>query len=329
MNYSKYKEVFEIPEINVLFSSTAMIKDEKNIHLIPRNKSLLSDTIGYINNKANPYTLFLWQYRTLDDLSWEQLKPQINRILGEVTDLNIVICCNDIKTLNNMPKEYGSRFSGILCNHNATVSRKIFNIQSCDKMWDSVYTARMCEFKRHHLSYNLSNILYLTSGNKKGQSNPYTKKGHMLLMANQNNNFTLYHKSVPKKQVNYLLNRSRVGLCLSSKEGAMYSSIEYLLCGLPIVSTKSTGGRDVFFTNENCIIAEDTPESVAECVQKWLLNYPTLEQRQRIRQDAVSTQKQHTKILKNKLKEISSVDIDIDKLYKEKFVHKWSYWGKY
>ena len=45
---------------------------------------------------------------------------------------------------------------------------------------------------------------------------------------------------------------------MSSQEGAMYSSVEYLLCGLPIVSTKSTGGHDVFFTDTNCIIAEDS-----------------------------------------------------------------------
>ncbi len=313
-------KLFEIPEINVLFGTTGILKDKKNIPLNPKNKNLLSNTIRYIKNQDNPYTLFLWQYRTLNDVSWKALKPQINQILGETTDLNIVICCNDIETLNRIPKEYGSRFSGILCNHNATVSRKIFNIQSCDKMWDCVYTARMCPYKRHHLSYNLSNILYLTSENR--LPHPYTKKGHMLLMANQNNPFTLYHNLINKNQVNDVLNRSRVGLCLSSSEGAMYSSIEYLLCGLPIVSTKSKGGRDTFFTSTNCLIADDSPESVAECVGKWLLNYPTLEQRQRIRQDAVSTQRKHTKILKNKLKEISSVDIDIDKLYKEKFIHK-------
>mgnify|MGYP006234474903 CR=1 FL=1 len=108
---------------------------------------------------------------------------------------------------------------------------------------------------------------------------------------------------------------------MSSAEGAMYSSVEYLLCGLPIVSTKSTGGRDVFFTNENCIIAEDTPESVAECVQKWLSNYPNLHQRREIRQKAISIQKQHTRTLKNKLKEISN-NVDIDRLYKEKYLNK-------
>ena len=40
------------------------------------------------------------------------------------------------------------------------------------------------------------------------------------------------------------LNRARVGLCLSAREGAMFASMEYLLSGLPIVTTPSMGGRD-------------------------------------------------------------------------------------
>ncbi|HEY9156125.1 MAG TPA: hypothetical protein VIM69_13395, partial [Opitutaceae bacterium] len=58
-------------------------------------------------------------------------------------------------------------------------------------------------------------------------------------------------------------NRARVGLCLSAEEGSMYASTQYLLCGLPIVTTKSRGGRDLMFNPTDCIYVEDTPESVA------------------------------------------------------------------
>ncbi len=43
------------------------------------------------------------------------------------------------------------------------------------------------------------------------------------------------------------LNACRVGMCLSETEGAMFAAVEYLLCGLPVVSTPSQGGRDVWF----------------------------------------------------------------------------------
>ena len=120
-------------------------------------------------------------------------------------------------------------------------------------------------------------------------------------------------------------NLSKVGLCLSKAEGAMYSSMEYLLCGLPIVSTKSIGGRDEFFTDKNCIFAKDNSKSVKDCVDKWLNNYPSLKERYEIREDAIRMQKTHTKVLKNKIKEIArkqGVRIDIDEWYKNIYINK-------
>jgi hypothetical protein len=66
--------------------------------------------------------------------------------------------------------------------------------------------------------------------------------------------------------VNRHLNRARVGLCLSEREGAMFASTEYLLSGLPIVTTPSTGGRDVYYDAEYCWTVPPDPRSVADAV---------------------------------------------------------------
>ena len=66
--------------------------------------------------------------------------------------------------------------------------------------------------------------------------------------------------------INLALNRSRVGLCLSPVEGQMRASMEYMLTGLPIVSTPSIGGRDYFFDPDYCVIAPADPRSIAEAV---------------------------------------------------------------
>ena len=66
--------------------------------------------------------------------------------------------------------------------------------------------------------------------------------------------------------INRALNRSRVGLCLSAVEGQMRASMEYMLAGLPIVSTPSIGGRDYFFDPDYCIISPADPRSIAEAV---------------------------------------------------------------
>jgi glycosyltransferase involved in cell wall biosynthesis len=48
----------------------------------------------------------------------------------------------------------------------------------------------------------------------------------------------------------------------------MMSSIEYLLAGLPVVSTRSLGGRDVFFDEANSLIVGDSPDAVAAAVRE-------------------------------------------------------------
>lgn len=42
----------------------------------------------------------------------------------------------------------------------------------------------------------------------------------------------------------------------------MFFLSEYLVCGIPVVSTKSLGGRDVWYGEYNSIICEDNEESV-------------------------------------------------------------------
>jgi len=74
------------------------------------------------------------------------------------------------------------------------------------------------------------------------------------------------YKDFDSDEIANLLNRSRIGLCLSDVEGAMYASVEYMLCGLPVVSTKSIGGRDVFFDDKYVKIVDDNPEAVAKGV---------------------------------------------------------------
>ena len=64
------------------------------------------------------------------------------------------------------------------------------------------------------------------------------------------------------------LSQSKVGLILSEYEGACYSSSEYLLCGLPVVSTYSGGGRSYWFNDYNSIVCPPDADAIAESVKK-------------------------------------------------------------
>ena len=48
----------------------------------------------------------------------------------------------------------------------------------------------------------------------------------------------------------------------------MYASTQYLLCGLPLITTKSRGGRDGMFNELDCIYVPDTPGAVAAAVKE-------------------------------------------------------------
>lgn len=282
----------------------------------------------YWSQFGKTQNVFMWQYSTLHTPHDHKVfRTELEKFNKTYPNVNIIICANDTISFDCVNNLGIDNISAILCNHNATIDRNRFVIdESTQKVWNSVYTATLRPCKRHFLSYHLSNICYLTNGQcgPNGKSDTYDD-----LHQNQKNNFTLAHQPMKCRDMPIFYNLSKVGLCLSKKEGAMFSSIEYLLCGLPVVSTKNTGGRDEFFTDKNCIFAEDNPESVKDCVNKWLNNYPSLKERYEIREDAILMQKTHTKVLKNKVKEIAEkqgVRIDVDEWYKNIYINKLFEW---
>ncbi|MBV9309509.1 MAG: glycosyltransferase [Solirubrobacterales bacterium] len=69
-------------------------------------------------------------------------------------------------------------------------------------------------------------------------------------------------------EVNTALTQAQVGLCLSRVEGARYATMEYLLAGLPVVSTPSFGGREVWLDADYSIVCDADPEAVADAVTR-------------------------------------------------------------
>ena len=55
-------------------------------------------------------------------------------------------------------------------------------------------------------------------------------------------------------------------LLTPSERKAMFASMEYLLCGLPVVNTINRGGRDHFFDPAFCRTVSPEPRAIAEAV---------------------------------------------------------------
>jgi glycosyltransferase involved in cell wall biosynthesis len=160
-----------------------------------------------------------------------------------------------------------------LANHNMFGADPVFRpLADVAVEFDAVYNARPAAGKRHELAAEIERVIYLAyvSAGQEGIHPPEILAG----ILNRGPGHVLANSIVDGRPrwmsqdiVNRTLARAAVGLCLSAIEGAMYSSIEYLLAGLPIVSTPSVGGRDFFFDPDYCVIVEPTPRAVRTGVE--------------------------------------------------------------
>jgi len=77
----------------------------------------------------------------------------------------------------------------------------------------------------------------------------------------------LLNLSLSREDLNIAYNAARVGLCLSTTEGAQRVILEHQMAGVPQVCTTSKGGRNRFINPETCLIVPPDPHCVAEAVK--------------------------------------------------------------
>ncbi len=155
--------------------------------------------------------------------------------------------------------------------HNAFVDPTLFRpLPGRPKRFDAVYDARICSFKRHHLATAVENLSLVTARVGRYHDEAYARSvrdafphAHWV-----NDPLAPDYRSLTGGEINEAINEARVGLCLSAVEGAMFASVQYLLAGLPVVSTASRGGRDAFFDPDYVRIVADDPAAVANGVRE-------------------------------------------------------------
>lgn len=198
----------------------------------------------------------------------------------------VVFLCNSERELFLMQRD---GVAAILCNHNIVANDAVFTVdRTVPKRFDAIYNGRMMAYKRHALARAVGSVAlvyydaevepgYLdgvraalphaaflnAEAARAAPARPHHPRAAAL--ANRLLGARGYVK-LPPPEVARALNAARVGLCLSAEEGAMVASLEYLLCGLPVVSTRSIGGREFFFDPEHTIVADDEPGAIAAAV---------------------------------------------------------------
>ncbi|MEO6588141.1 MAG: glycosyltransferase [Pyrinomonadaceae bacterium] len=196
-------------------------------------------------------------------------------------NFKLIHLCNTEKQLEIF-KKYN--MDGIFCNHNCFADESIFYPRTdVEKIFDAVYDARLSIWKRHYLAAKIEKLalIYYILPLEDSEFAAHIKE-KLSGAEFFNHAKTEEYTRLTIKEVNEYLNLCRVGLCLSEEEGAMYASVQYLLCGLPVVTTPNCGGRDEFFDNEYVLTVKPDADAVEKGVKKLIeRNLPPDEIRQK------------------------------------------------
>lgn len=162
--------------------------------------------------------------------------------------------------------------SAILCSALAFVDEtRYVPAKRPRKEFDAIYNATLTPVKRHELCRDIGSLgliyHWFADASLLPQTETLARYGAMLPHARFLNNEGGAHRLFGPEAVCDWINRARVGLCLSAREGVMLATMEYLLSGIPVVSTPSIGGRDRVLDPRYTLIVEPDASAVADAVR--------------------------------------------------------------
>jgi len=241
--------------------------------------------------------------------------------------------------LNNLDESREFKKNAIPCkfiHQNALIDSNIFKPNLIAKKFDVIYNARIDSMKRHYLLKDCQKIGLISAyvmnidSSKQEYLDELKKNIPHAFMINSNQStrienfqFEMGFKYLTSKQVNVALNQSKVGVILSAKEGACYASIEYLLSGIPVVSTKNIGGRDYFLDKRFCRIVSSNPKAIKNAVDELISldispNF--------IREETIKKMNHHLyklkKLLRNILKMDKKNNSNFDTFWENNYINK-------
>lgn len=205
------------------------------------------------------YLIFQLGYHVERIWRLEEIKRQFNEVSPLIKDKNVkMIFLANSENEKNLLEKNG--FNTVYCNQNSFLDENKYKVLNIKKKYDALYLARITPIKRQELANKVTNLRLIGNYFE-------VEKEYFIERINELKNST-WKRKVWAFNVYKHMAKAHVGLCLSPEEGAMFVSAEYLLCGLPVVSTKSLGGRDVFFEQEFSRVTNDCPNEIQGAVQE-------------------------------------------------------------
>lgn len=197
--------------------------------------------------------------------SWYKSENSFNIIKTGTFD-KVVILANTIEETNYY-NDLG--YEAIFCNNNAFIDENIFKIiKPIRKQYDMVINSAFGDYKNVKIASKCASTLHI--GYYWG-SKPYVFPNFGVYANFKNIPIRKFskrtHKMIIGDDLVKHINSCHIGGIFSPIEGSCKASSEYLLCGLPVVSIKSQGGRDIWYNEHNSIVCENDEMSVYKAMQ--------------------------------------------------------------
>ena len=256
----------------------------------------------------------------LIQIGWHRETPERAQELVDVLDelkkkrsgLHFTFLCNSPHE-EELVKAKG--LNALFCHQNAFIDEKLYPvIPDTEKLFDAIYVARVTPFKRQELARDIKTLRLI------GWTSPLETDYFDKIMTDTPQ--AKWTCTIASNKIYREINAARVGLCLSSEEGAMFVSAEYMLCGIPAVTTRNLGGREALFPKEAFCYVDDTPESVAEGVYKMIEHSPAPS---KIRKSYIKNMYRHRQIFIKLVQSIiysSGKNFNFEKQWEQVFIHK-------
>jgi len=285
--------------------------------------------------KNHDCLVYMWLDNS--DLSYTTLLSTIEKFDIDPSKFYIWLASEeDIKHFKN------TKFNYFLINRSSFVPLHTFTFdRNIPKQYNLVYNGNLPvngKLKKHYKRWDICptsiSDIAVIDGNVKRHAN----------LENRNKNLNKYNINYSYINDQFLLltevariyQKSKVGIILSLREGGCFASQEYLACGLPVVSTKSISGRNLYYDKYNSIVCEPTKEAVTEVCLEMIRRVENNEiDGEKIRNDFIKRMNERFTMWKRSIQdgfERLDIEVDFEKFFNEIFLNKfgeikytWSY----
>jgi len=174
---------------------------------------------------------------------------------------NIIVC---VPKKEYIPSDAPSHVRFIVCAPEISFQRSdVFAVDtSVRREFDLFLNAAWVPWKRNYLASLVPRTVNAGYDHGKGA----VEIPSFCHVANKNPDGTM--RILSKQEIADLCKRSHCGGIFSKSEGNCRAIGEYLLSGIPVISTPSVGGRDVWFDEYNSLIVAPNPETIRQGVQR-------------------------------------------------------------